>query len=580
MTDAPRKPPRQRRRRRRPGSSKKPAQPSAAQVIAQRAPVALDKPADVPLTDEEAARMRVHLAFLQRHRKLLNLKVNANEDLLLNGKRQPTHRGSCMHLLKKVSRSRVASVIPRMQPEERAAFLRGIVRFTTEFEFVLMYLEAVKDVASEKEAIAALVEALEQVDYQEVSGAQMRRLLELIAELFDDAQRPHLLLGLLSSRSFREALKRSEAALPDALLGIMNAVSAVQTAIHAQRAQPPTADLRRGLELLLATDERTLTAYPKRTRGRLLRAALEAGVQTGPALTGVAVLAKGLPPDHKDRESITLRLAGLKMSIGDETEAVALLERLVAPRKERADRPRKERADRSRQDRADRPRQTKESKPADDSPERRTAELWLRALRGRRIGGVGLTERRARRTPGFATGLHIRSQKPVWIRTGTPDMAERFESAAAAYNAVAAPSVAELIASGKTDDDQPFVVIPEFSHTANRGLPGDRSPAQVTAEGVRILWTVARFGWTLPRAELFRFAFDGHGRLWLTDILDAETCTVAEAEAQMLEPARSFVGAVYERAARTAVPASLEPSITAATNMAELLAALTIDRLR
>src|SRR5688500_15822595 len=67
-------------------------------------------PVDAPLTPQEAARMKEHFRFLREHRHTLKLRVNATEDLLLNGSREPTHRGVCQHLLDKVERARVLVV--------------------------------------------------------------------------------------------------------------------------------------------------------------------------------------------------------------------------------------------------------------------------------------------------------------------------------------------------------------------------------------------------------------------------------------------------------------------------------------
>ena len=90
--------PRGRKRRGR----KKAATGSAAEVLAQKPEtVDLQKSAEEPLSPKEVAALREHFRFLREHRKELRLKVNAAEDLLLNGVREPTHRGVCQHLLGK-----------------------------------------------------------------------------------------------------------------------------------------------------------------------------------------------------------------------------------------------------------------------------------------------------------------------------------------------------------------------------------------------------------------------------------------------------------------------------------------------
>ena len=60
--------------------------------------------------------MRLHFRFLKEYRKVLRLRVNAAEDLLLNGKRAPTHRGVCQHLLAKIDRARVVGATQQLEP--------------------------------------------------------------------------------------------------------------------------------------------------------------------------------------------------------------------------------------------------------------------------------------------------------------------------------------------------------------------------------------------------------------------------------------------------------------------------------
>ena len=92
------------RTRRRRGGPKTPDSP--AQVLSKTPkPVDLKgQDVDEPLMPHEVAALREHFRFLRENRKELRLKVNAAEDLLLNGVREPTHRGVCQHLLGKVER--------------------------------------------------------------------------------------------------------------------------------------------------------------------------------------------------------------------------------------------------------------------------------------------------------------------------------------------------------------------------------------------------------------------------------------------------------------------------------------------
>ena len=135
----------------------------------------------------EVARMKVTLRFLREHRHTLKLKVNAAEDLLLNGRREPTHRGLCQHLLSKLDRTRVLQAAAHMPPAQATEFLAGIVRFAPEVPYLLEFLRSVKASEHPRQAAAALTQALERVDFAETSSAQMRRSFpELVEWLLRD----------------------------------------------------------------------------------------------------------------------------------------------------------------------------------------------------------------------------------------------------------------------------------------------------------------------------------------------------------------------------------------------------------
>ena len=70
-------------------------------------------PADDRLTPAEVAEMKQHLAFLRAYKDILRLKLNAAEDLLVNGQREPTDRGVCRHLLAKVDRGAIEGALTR-----------------------------------------------------------------------------------------------------------------------------------------------------------------------------------------------------------------------------------------------------------------------------------------------------------------------------------------------------------------------------------------------------------------------------------------------------------------------------------
>ena len=155
-----RKPEGERRGGRRRGRGGRRPSNRAARVLSKPTEsVDLDKNADEPLTKQEAAVLRDHFRFLRENRKDLRLKVNANEDLLLNSVREPVHRGVCRHLLGKVERSNVLAAAERLEPARSAKLLAGVIGFSSDIEYVLLFLEKVKLSSSSAEAAAALSEA-------------------------------------------------------------------------------------------------------------------------------------------------------------------------------------------------------------------------------------------------------------------------------------------------------------------------------------------------------------------------------------------------------------------------------------
>ena len=170
---------RRRRRRKRPKSPKnKPV--SAAKVLEQTSQIDQQEPVEAELTAIEIAEFKEHFQFLAKHRKILKLKTNSQEDLLLSGAREPERRGVCLHLLKKVDRQSVNSALTRVQdPKLKTHFLAGLVRFYPDIQTVLAYLESLKASVSKDEAAAALSVGLGRLDFIQVSSAQMRRVLDL-----------------------------------------------------------------------------------------------------------------------------------------------------------------------------------------------------------------------------------------------------------------------------------------------------------------------------------------------------------------------------------------------------------------
>src|SRR5438477_4454366 len=152
--------PRRRRRRHR-GADRapRPSVPGALSPLSEPRRLDLDRPVSEPLSPDEAREMDGHLLFLRTYKKLLGLSLNAAEDLLINGDKEPTDRGICKHLLSKIDRRVVEKVLSRdamkTDARMRARFLAGIVRLNRDVSFLIWYLQALAEVTDKREAAAA-----------------------------------------------------------------------------------------------------------------------------------------------------------------------------------------------------------------------------------------------------------------------------------------------------------------------------------------------------------------------------------------------------------------------------------------
>jgi hypothetical protein len=484
------------RRARRRGRPRREGPQSPVEIIARaKPPVDTSKPADVPLTAAEAAEMRVHFRFLKEHRKALGLKVNAAEDLLLNGAREPVHRGVCQHLLAKVERRRVELAVERLDPAAAARLLEGIIRFSPDVTYLLLYLETLR-AAARPDAPAALAEALKHIDFAAVSAAQMRRVLELIVELLDARDRPQLLFSLLQSRTFQAAFDKSAESLPGPLAEIVIPLRAAHAVIVRGAANPHgAADLARGVGMLLASHEKVLRAQAAPVRQRLFDLGLELSKDgTPPVVRGLSLLLDGFPRDDRSHSERALALAKWLLASGREAEAKSLLGALVR-----------------------------------DYPGFRVPARWLDALTAPRVGGIALSEGNARAgdRERFLSGLSLGRQLPVWLRLGTRADLERYRETAELFASLAVPGVASLIEHGVAESGEPYLAVPKLGRGLNEVVLGRAGLAladalSIAGEIVRIVAALAELGVALPDVRYRRFSCDESGRVWLRDLGDAE----------------------------------------------------------
>lgn len=533
------------RGRRRHGGSKQPD--GAARVLSTRAkPVDLERgDVEEPLSPHEVAALRQHFRFLREHRRELRLKVNAAEDLLLNGDREPTHRGVCQHLLGKVERGSVLSASERLAPAQAAALLAGIIRFSADIEYVLLFLEKIKLSSPPSEATAALSQGLQRIDFDKASAGQMRRVLDLLTELFDESERPALLLGMLESRSFRDAFDRSISGLPESLSHLVLPLRAAQAVVLHGRQNPfDSATLRQGVQLLLDARDRILLRHAPEVRQRLFRFGLQACCAPDHRLhRSLRVLLTSFPASDRGKAKRALSLARHLMGADEEAGARKVLEELTR-----------------------------------EAPDHPVSATWLRLLDGERLDRVALLDeptglKDALEQHPRRAGICLETMRPVWIQPADPEHLETHEAAARLLRELCITGVAPLLASGTAPNGGPYFVVPRSGAALASALTERTTlgrALRLCLDGIQILAALATAGVQLPEAGLRRFACQAKGALLLTDVAGARRVGADAAGAAHLELAREFSRSVLDEARDYIAPMDVVDAIQSARSCAEL----------
>lgn len=504
------------RRRRRRGPREPERAQAPAEVVARAEgarPLLAGKSAEEPLSPEELGELKQQLRFLKEHRRALQLRVNAHEDLLLNGAREPERRGVCQHLLAKVDRARVHAAAERLDPAAATRLAEGVLRIAPSLDYLLLYLECVRRSASARHATSALVRALTSIDFSAVSPGQMRRVLDLVVELYSAHELPQILFGLLEGRAFREAFDAAATELPEALASLVVPIRAVgQQVLRGEPSRFGPEALARGVQLLLEGDAATLLAYPPHARRRLA----ELGAASGAALEAHASASLAALVDSlagEERERLGLELARALIGAEREKDAARLLRAL-------------------------------DTKPA---------KRWLDDLalpRRERFALIGDAKRER------VSAVHLGTMRLATVYAGEPPLA------------LHVPSVAALLGEGTLEGGARWYALerpgrPLSSLVARR--PGVPRPVLVAAcvEAARLLASLAALGLALPDARLARFELDRTDRLWLTDTSGVSRDTPGAVELAHLELVRSFCRDVL--AGSVLSPAILEALARAAT---------------
>ncbi|MBJ95948.1 MAG: hypothetical protein CMP23_15910 [Rickettsiales bacterium] len=462
--------------------------------------------------------LKRHLRFLREHRKLLKLRVNATEDLLLNGVREPEHRGRCLHLLSKVDHSAVVAACARLgEGAARSRLLAGLVRFSTDPGILLLFLESLSDPASRRAAAGAFSKVVGRLDFAAMSEARMSRLLEQIAAIFiEDHERAQVLFGLLHSPSFRSSFAE---ALPRLSAALSPGFSALSAAWEVVIAGQPTAGrdglVRQGVVTLLAAPEAQLLAYPEEIRLRLLKVSLELVGELDDAERAAAALLESLPKDSSAYRDYAL--ARVRVLLRQQIDVRARW-------------------------------QLKQLKTA--QPNCQDALELLSALDGKRLGRIALGwPRRSNkasgrpsgqaRRGGLEPGFWLDHQCRVWLRRGVPEEKSRFEQEWRALADVLLPGLATPLIQGCAEGGVPFFLVAALSNMEEQVLDGQERPLAVdlslAAQGLAVIAALHRGGLTLPDARRHRFlcSSERHPRLRLADFSGLQPANAADCEVRL-----------------------------------------------
>ena len=454
----------------------------AARVLKAPA-LQIDAPTEQPLSAAELRELKAHLKLLLAFRKELRLKVNAAEDLLLNGAREPDDRGVVAHLLGKVDLGSVQTALERIDdPSRQRKLLAGVARFSTDLGVLLLYLEHLHDEASRRVAAGALALAVERMDFASASPARLRRVLELFVGTFEGHERVQAFFGLLSAPGFATALEELE--LPRDLERSVQPLLAVRAVVIDGDDNPydlPT--LQAGCALLLDAPTEALASWPEEVRLRLIERAVPLVLDAELADRAATALLETLPRDGEPWRRLALERAGALMGRQQDNRARWLLDQL------------------------------RKQLPGDKQVER-----LQRAIQGKRLGRVVPERGDAATRRGLQRGLWLDQQQPVWLRTESSGARQAMEAQCAFQHEEVLPGVAPLLTWGVADKGISYAVMPSFGRPLDdvlkRGLPL-RASAVVALQAAQILASLGNRGATLPDASAARFLVDKGPSPWL-----------------------------------------------------------------
>ncbi len=441
--------------------------------------------------------MKAHLAFIRNYKDVLRLKLNAAEDLLVNGRREATDRGVCRHLLGKIDRAVIEGAVGReplkSDAAARARMLAGAIRLTADLGVLLAYLETLAHVRSHAEAAQAFGEVVSRIDFESLSATRLGRLLQVLIQTFTDHERVQVLFSLLAQPAFRRAFDAAAPSLPSEVAAAFLPLRAVHRRIleadatpgeHPPDASPAAApaspgdlesetpaQLAAGLEQLLSAPDPVLRSYAEPLRIGILQLVLGAGIPEALADRASGVLLGSLPRTGRVYARLALRRAAQLLARHADDRARAVLT------------------------------EVHRAQPGFHLPER-----WLAALDARHVGRVAIAggiPERGRLAPAF----WLDGQRPVWVRTAASADADRMAAEARLQMDLALPAIAPLVEHGVASGI-PYVAVaaagqplaPDAAHPLERA-----AALALAATAVRVLRGLALAGVTLPDAAPERF---------------------------------------------------------------------------
>jgi hypothetical protein len=504
-------------------------------------------PTAEPLGPAEVSEMKHHLAFIRDYKDVLRLKLNAAEDLLVNGQREPSDRGVCRHLLGKIDRAVIEAAVGReplhSNAAARARMLAGAIRVTADASVLLAYLETLTHVRSHAEAAQAFGEIVARLDFESVSASRLGRLLQVLVETFSGPERVQVLFSLLGGPAFARAFDAALPTLPPAVVDPFAPLRAVHRRASGEIPQhAPDAPelLRAGVEQLVSAPDAILRGYAEPLRLTILELTLDDVVPPDVADRAAGVLLASIPHGDRTYSRFAMRRAAQLLARHADDRARAVLEELHRAQ-----------------------------------PGYHLTERWLGALDARRLGRIalrGVAPERGRLVAGF----WLDGQKPVWVRTAPAGEGDRLAAEAALQSELALPGIAPVVEHGVASGNAYVAVTgvgqPLQASTDDGGTAGLARAAAI----VRLLHALALAGVVLPDAEPERFLVEpDSARATLADLDGAERA----ASDRATEHAHTLARSVVDRHAGAATMRRLPAAVAAALDEARADAQASVGRL-